>query len=254
MLAIGEVTTGKVSLLSAVMCEEHSIQAGEIQVLDCAGPEWDSAQSAVGLVRAAHDSQAKAVIFRHIEALQPHAAATVSSALADWVGDSSAPHLAATMTSATGVANTEELRRIMDIIGAGRVDIAALRERSEDIVPIAEALLAGQRRSSISVGAARALTRAPWPGNVGQLRSVLLGVVSGGSGSISLEELPSDIQASATRRNLTTLEQVELRAILDALKQAGGNKVLAAKIVGVSRSTLYRKLHSYRIDPDAQYF
>lgn len=254
MLAIGEVTTGKFSLLSAVMCEEHSIQAGEIQVLDCAGPEWDSPQSAAGLVRAAHDSQAKAVIFRHIEALRPHAAATVSSALADWVGDCSAPHLAATMTSATGVANTEELRRIMDILGAGRVDVAALRERSEDIVPIAEALLAGQRRSSISVGAARALTRAPWPGNVGQLRSVLLGVVSGGSGSIALEELPSDVQASATRRNLTTLEQVELRAILDALKQAGGNKVLAAKIVGVSRSTLYRKLHSYRIDPDAQYF
>lgn len=53
---------------------------------------------------------------------------------------------------------------------------------------------------------------------------------------------------------LTNLEHLELCAILDALKQANGNKLVAANIVGVSRSTLYRKLNSYRIDPDACYF
>jgi transcriptional regulator of acetoin/glycerol metabolism len=73
-------------------------------------------------------------------------------------------------------------------------------------------------------------------------------------GEITSDELPPEIQACATRRQLTKLEQVELRAILDALRQAQGSKVAAAKIVGVSRSTLYRKLNSYRIDPEADYF
>ena len=86
------------------------------------------------------------------------------------------------------------------------------------------------------------------------MRSLLQGLATSVPGEIQLAHLPADIQACATRRQLTNLEHLELRAILDALKQAGGNKVVAAKIVGVSRSTLYRKLNSYRIDPDAHYF
>ena len=87
-----------------------------------------------------------------------------------------------------------------------------------------------------------------------QLRTMLRSVTAQASGEIQAAQLPPEIQACATRRQLTNLEHVELRAILDALKQAHGNKVLAAKIVGVSRSTLYRKLNSYRIDPEADYF
>lgn len=254
LLAVGEVTTGKFSLLTGVLAEEYGGRAEQSVVMDCADGGWESATHAAQLLRQAAAAVAPVVHLRHLEALSPHVAAAVTGVLREWQAQDTAPQVAATLTSATGVVSAEELRRLIDLLGAGRVDIAPLRERTDDIVPIAEYLLQGQRRSSIAVGAARALSRSPWPGNVGQVRSVLLGAASSGAGPIDLEELPADIQASSTRRNLTTLEQVELRAILDALKQAGGNKVLAAKLVGVSRSTLYRKLHSYRIDPEAQYF
>ncbi len=50
------------------------------------------------------------------------------------------------------------------------------------------------------------------------------------------------------------MEELELGAILGALKQHNGNKVAAAQSIGISRSTLYRKLQAYRLDPDKQYF
>ncbi len=254
LLAVGEATTGKHSLLSGILCEEHGITAEQSVVLDCAGSGWDSAAKTERLLKEVHASGIAVVHLRHIEALTPSVAVAVTGILGRWQDDDRSPHLAATLTSATGLAATVELQRLVDLLSAGRVEVAPLRERSEDILPIAERLLNDQRRSTLSVGAARALSRSPWPGNIGQLASVLKGAVSDGTGPIDERELPPEIQASASRRTLTTLEQVELRAILDALKQADGNKVVAARLVGVSRSTLYRKLHAYRIDPDAKYF
>ena len=161
-----------------------------------------------------------------------------------------------TLTSASGTAATPEHERLVDAMGGTAVHVPPLRERSDDIPHIAHALLAEEtgRRLTISPGALRAMVRAPWPGNVMQMRTVLRSIAPHAGGEIQAAQLPPDIQACATRRQLTTLEHVELRAILDALKQARGNKVLAARIVGVSRSTLYRKLNSYRIDPEADYF
>lgn len=252
VLIAGEVGVGKLSLLVAAL--EEAAPGDVIEVIDCARPEWTGVTGALDELHDAFAAKPAVVVLRHLEATPPSVAMALASRLSlDGVGT---PRMAATFTSASGMPATPEHERLVAVLGGAQVHIPPLRERSEDIPLVASAVLrmSAAGRVTLSPGAMRAVVRAPWPGNVLQMRSMLHGLATSMSGEIQLAHLPADIQACATRRQLTNLEHLELRAILDALKQAGGNKVVAAKIVGVSRSTLYRKLNSYRIDPDAHYF
>jgi acyl-CoA synthetase (AMP-forming)/AMP-acid ligase II len=213
----------------------------------------DGVTGALDELHDAFAAKPAVVVLRHLEAIPPNVAMALASRLSlDGVGT---PRIAATFTSASGMPATPEHERLVAVLGGVQVHIPPLRERSEDIPLVASSVVrsASSGRVALSAGVMRAVVRAPWPGNILQMRSLLQGLATSVPGEIQLAHLPADIQACATRRQLTNLEHLELRAILDALKQAGGNKVVAAKIVGVSRSTLYRKLNSYRIDPDAHY-
>jgi sigma-54 dependent transcriptional regulator, acetoin dehydrogenase operon transcriptional activator AcoR len=138
------------------------------------------------------------------------------------------------------------------------VTLQPLRDRPEDIAPTALALLdkhRGPRQLRFSSAALRCLMRAPWPGNLRQLDATIRGLLSTcGGPEIRPESLPLDLQGSSRKRDLSAIEELELSAILNALKQHNGNKVAAAQAIGISRSTLYRKLQTYRLDPDKQYF
>ncbi len=97
--------------------------------------------------------------------------------------------------------------------------------------------------------------RAPWPGNLRQMDATIRGLLSTAIGpEIRPEALPLELQGNSRKRDLSAIEELELSAILNALKQHNGNKVAAAQSIGISRSTLYRKLQAYRLDPDKQYF
>jgi transcriptional regulator with AAA-type ATPase domain len=222
-------------------------------VIDAATQAWEATGSAMKEFDAATVG-ADAVLIRHVEAMSPGLAMALASRLANTI-KSSKCIVVGTLTSAVGAAATPEHERLAAVFGP-MIRISALRERSEDIPAIAQVVLvdAQSRKLRLSSGALRCLVRAPWPGNILQLRALLESVAADATGEIQAAHLPSEIQACATRRQLTALEHVELKAILDALRQSNGNKVIAANIVGVSRSTLYRKLSSYRIDPDADYF
>ena len=91
-----------------------------------------------------------------------------------------------------------------------------------------------------------ALVVADWPGNVGQLRDL---VESAASLSLSGELHLSDLNAVQLRRlgttRLTRLEEAELQQIRAALAEACGNRVRAATLLGIGRSTLYRKVEAY---------
>lgn len=252
LLIGGEVGVGKLTVLKATLTE--ACPEGVIQVIDCARSQWTNVSEALDELHGAFAAKPSAVVLRHLEATQPNVAIALASRLA--LDGLRTPRIAGTFTSASGVMVTPEHQRVVAVLGGTPVHIPPLRERSEDIPLLATQILREEMsgRVTLSTGAMRALVRAPWPGNVLQMRSTLLALATQLRGEIQLSDLPADIQACATRRQLTKLENVELRAILDALKQANGNKVVAAKIVGVSRSTLYRKLNSYRIDPDAHYF
>ena len=86
-------------------------------------------------------------------------------------------------------------------------------------------------------------------GNLRELRSVVMQMLAAlPAGTPGLAQVPAEVRRAAPRRRLTRFEQAEVHAILDALTETGGNKKDAARLLGISRSTLYRKLQGAGID------
>jgi two-component system response regulator HydG len=140
-----------------------------------------------------------------------------------------------------------------------RMDVPPLRERPEEILPLARVFLAELSASmrvptlDLSPDAEDALLRYRWPGNVRELRHVLERVIVGGAveGAITAAALPAELlekdeaylaPAGATR---PTLEDVERRYIQLTLRHAKGNQTRAAAILGISRKALWEKRKRY---------
>jgi len=148
--------------------------------------------------------------------------------------------------------------------------IAALRERREDIGPLVEYFFRELRRQipttieEISPQALYALTQYDWPGNVRQLRNALeYALVMGAGKTLSLEHLPEYVTLTETAERRAdsrlasplpteyatlTLAEVEKKQIQAVLRSCEGNKQRAAQMLGISRSTLYEKMHSYGLE------
>lgn len=95
-----------------------------------------------------------------------------------------------------------------------------------------------------------ALRAMPWQGNVRELRNVVENLLLTGETVVSLQELGMDAPGSAARSSpapLASLQQAEQDMIARALKQADGNIAEAARLLRISRSTLYRKIERYNL-------
>ena len=130
------------------------------------------------------------------------------------------------------------------------VTIPPLRCRTEDLRLIITRLLqevAPNRRVRLSPEAERTIARYSWPRNVSQLREALVHALRVRPvGEIQQQDLPGYCH-TVSRKSLTPLEVAERDAIIDALTEHGGNRVAAAQHVGMSRSSLYRKIKAYGI-------
>lgn len=125
-----------------------------------------------------------------------------------------------------------------------------LRHRTADLPALARAILedlAPQRQLHLSPEASRVLGRYRWPGNMRELHEVL-GTAADRRpvGVIEAEDLPAYCQ-STPRGTLRQVDQAERDVIVQALRQAHGNRRAAAKELGLARSTLYRKIRQYGI-------
>ena len=144
-------------------------------------------------------------------------------------------------------------------ISAISVNLPPLRDRRDDIMPLANAFLkrfAGQANRAIRgftpAGIDR-LTGFDWPGNVRQLqneiqRAVLLSegdMIDAADFSV-MRAKPDNLESQDT--NFTLLEGVERNAIVQMLKETNGNKLEAAKRLGIGRQTLYNKIKAYGIE------
>jgi transcriptional regulator of acetoin/glycerol metabolism len=132
----------------------------------------------------------------------------------------------------------------------GRVDIPPLRRRKLEFPAIARRILSGFEGSAeLTPEALAALSAADWPGNLSELVGVLrTAAESAERNRIELRNLPARYQSCSGR--LTQLggrERAERQAIIDALEAASGNKVHAARELGISRSTLYTRMKALRI-------
>jgi DNA-binding NtrC family response regulator len=137
------------------------------------------------------------------------------------------------------------------------VVVPPLRERREDILPLARHLLAGiakrfgKRAPALAPDAANLLVRYAWPGNVRELENALERAVAlARSDRISVDDLPPEIGAAPVTvladHDVRTLAEVERDYIVAALRASGGNRARAAERLGIGAATLYRKLKQER--------
>ena len=143
-----------------------------------------------------------------------------------------------------------------------QVKLPALRERKSDIPLLVTSFLekfsASQQTSrDISEDAMRQLIAYDWPGNVRELENAIERAVALGSGPIvHVADLPSSLQYPTTERlpernELVPLDELERRAILRTLRETAGDKLQAARILGIGKTTLYRKLKQYNLDAES---
>lgn len=105
------------------------------------------------------------------------------------------------------------------------------------------------RRHSMSPTALQSLMQAEWPGNIAELVDVLTSLASEVPTSIiERTHLPERLQRAPARRKLTMMESAERDAIVSALERAGGNKSKAAELLGIGRTTLYRRVRQLGLD------
>jgi DNA-binding NtrC family response regulator len=159
-------------------------------------------------------------------------------------------------------------------INGFQIDLTPLRERSEDIEPLTRYLLnhvGGANKPELDPQALEALRTYSWPGNVRQLKNCLeRAVILSNNGRITVNELPPEVArptafipatqttaqpgaapdyaANAANASPASLRDVERQQILAALEQTGWHRGKTAEILGISSSTLYRRLRDYNLE------
>jgi DNA-binding NtrC family response regulator len=150
------------------------------------------------------------------------------------------------------------------------VRIPSLRERRGDIPLLLEHFLERQRQAlgaqfTFAPDAMRAVESYDWPGNVRELEHAIERVCALSTGPIlRVPDLPTEVQAHAMRESpppdllvepiahvsnssVTSIAEMEKQAILSTIQQLHGDKLAAARLLGIGKTTLYRKLKEYEL-------
>lgn len=162
---------------------------------------------------------------------------------------------------------------LMYRINSFEINIPPLRERREDIEPLARHLLdkiAGPNVPELTPQAIEAMSAYDWTGNVRQLRNCLeRSVLLSDNGKINLKDLPPEVIYKTDKTNVsfsynapqtanvtnsfqnaspTNLRDVERQQIINALEKTGWHRGKTAELLGISPSTLYRRLREYDLE------
>jgi two-component system response regulator AtoC len=137
------------------------------------------------------------------------------------------------------------------------ISLPPLRERRGDIPELVEHFLTtrqiGPRRLRLEPDALTALCRYDWPGNVRELANVLerAQILAEGD-AITIDDLPDNVGAEAppptTSGDPGHLREVERRHVQEVMQQHKGNKVHAARALGISRRALYRLISKFGLE------
>jgi len=142
------------------------------------------------------------------------------------------------------------------------IGLPALRERRQDIPLLANFFLnrhatrLGKNLNGMSTKVLAALMRHDWPGNVRELENVVLSMTIMAMGNrINEEDLPAELadEEGGQLRSLDfvapqSLEEIEAYFIRKTLREQGGDRTLSAEILGIDKSTLWRKMKRYNIE------
>jgi transcriptional regulator with AAA-type ATPase domain len=236
----GESGVGKLALARAVHQRRNPAARFHVVDADASGQEW------LTKTRAELLDGTGMLVIRHVDALNAKQLHGLSSALQEARNAKQELRVAVTLNRKQASADLTRLLRFFQ----GTVELPPLRHHIEDLhelVPFFLARLSQQGRLTCSPEAMQLLLRHNWPGNAEQLWQVLKQVVQRRrAGVIMPRDLPPECW-TVSRRLLSPLESIERDAIVQSLQDHDGNKVRAAEALGMSRATIYRKIHEYGI-------
>lgn len=240
--AVGEAGAGRATALA--QAARHAYPRDRI--LSASAPAPTDVQTWLGLWAPELGKSHTAVIVRDVDMLPPW----VAERLRDLVLRSSASGSEGSVPFAV---TAERLADIPPAL-AGLIDtvvpVPPLRDRPDDVVPLAEhiAMRVRARPLTIAPAAARALRNYDWPGNVAELSRVI-SHAAGRTDVIDVRALPPEVLAGTTR-HLSRIEAFERGEIVRVLGESGLTMADAATELGMSRATLYRKIAQYGIEVD----
>lgn len=232
----GEVGVGKRTMLVDAFGHDEPVT-----VLDTADAEFNGTDAWLDQLGRALD-EPRPVVIAHLDDLDQQTTRAVASTISH---ATSRPLIGATVTADPDQV-PDRLASVIDALEATVIDLGPLKNRQEEIEPLAR-LFAGDL--DITLDALDQLRRHPWPGNVSELRQVIKTAAASSDGlTIRIDNLPDHVRGAVWgNRHLSLLERAEAEVITRVLANAGGNKTVAARELGLSRPTLYSKIRSYRI-------
>jgi len=270
----GEPGTGK-SELARLVHRESPRADGPLVEVECAAiPEGEALAQLFGAVRetAAGESPVAAaslfelaaggtLVLEDVARLDPEAQAALADALAYGAfrrsGGRQRVEIEARIIATACVDLRSAVRGgsfrgdLLDPLSRTVLVLPALRERGVDIPTLAEGFvreLGGARPPTLAVEAVEALQRYTWPGNLRELRNVLeRAVLLAAGGIIHAHDLPLPVAARPGRGDEAplSLEEVERRHIAAVLQRSNWHQGRAARLLGISAKTLYRKIRAY---------
>ncbi|MFF0269813.1 sigma-54-dependent Fis family transcriptional regulator [Kribbella sp. NPDC004536] len=236
----GERGVGKAALARAA---HRQNKAGLFHLVDAARDGF-----AAELEAELADDSVQTLVVRHVEALDPAGAAGLAEALYGVLERRPAepPWVVLTLTG-----EAQYLGELLTLFPL-TVEVPPLRHHIEDVRELVPYFLEQLSHGELTCApdTMQQLLRSAWPGNTAELCQVLQQVVvrRRRAGVIVPADLPARTQA-VSRRSLSQLEALERDAIIRSLIANDGHKGRAAKSLGMSRATIYRKIHDYGIQP-----
>lgn len=240
---VGEQGTGK--LTTARRIHELSSPGEPITTHPAGLAQVEGAAAWLGELRARLTDPSGTVVVRNIEVFD-HSLAQSFADVLDQLGGRQ-PLIIATRTVDHGLEPTGLPGFFDDAV----LRLPPLRQRRDEISDLVHTILRSAGHSTqVGHRAMAALVNFGWPGNFPQLQQVVREAsVQAHGATIGIEHLADGVSGSVRgRRQLSRLETLEREAIVDALRENGGNRSQAAVALGLSRSTLYRRLRQFGLD------
>ena len=232
VLVCGEHGTGRTHAVDVLVAGRPVLRLG-VDDLTAAGPITQQLRRHCGPVAV-----------EHLELLDDVGVSRLNDALDDcpsaWVVGTSVP-----------LRDLGGAHRALAARFADRIELPPLRERRADIPRLAHEILARLRPdgpATLTPAAVRALVRWPWLGNMQELAAVLgKAVARRPVGELTADDLGLRLRTHSSRP-LSPLEHAEAETVLVALRRANGNKSHAATQLGISRTTLYRRVRELGLE------
>ncbi|MFA3878598.1 sigma-54-dependent Fis family transcriptional regulator [Streptomyces sp. MMCC 100] len=234
LLVVGEPGSGRTT-------EARRAAGADARTLDATDAVWQGEREWVEEMSALLESDGPAVIIENVQLLAEESTAPAAGCVRS--------ARRRTVLTATPGEHLDGVHAPLVAVCDARRDLVPLRRRRQEIPRLAQSMLAeaaGSGQVRLTADSLRVLAGQPWPGNLAELRRVIE-LVAGtrAAGDITPSDLPLSHRGAPAPTS--PLRQAEREIIVAAIEGAGGNRLKAARALGMSRSTLYNRMRALHI-------